>query len=61
MLVVPRKICRLGGSAGSVVEYVNYNIYKIIKIYNIKLIVVKGVYRQLAGPDDPPPVYWFPN
>ena len=25
MLVVPRKICRLGGSAGSVVEYVIYN------------------------------------
>ena len=38
MLVVPRKICRLGGSAGSVVEYVNINNNIIIKIN----IIFKG-------------------
>ena len=29
MLVVPRKICRLGGSAGSVVEYVSSHATRI--------------------------------
>jgi hypothetical protein len=38
MLVVPRKICRLGGSAGSVVEYVNtFKFLFNIKVWGDKL------------------------
>ena len=39
MLVVPRKICRLGSSAGSVVEYV-------IDFINIVFVTYKGCSKE---------------